>query len=131
MDGDDHSLLGLPYPRGLIRHVFHRPRHRQHSSRRRWGRTPADLQSATDVMIDFTRTDQVDCAVVDATEPQASAGCSGAVHTSGKVPLEKTLETTVISCSNACHCIMTCSYKLRKRKLTSTGRSFRKHHLLQ
>ena len=38
---DGHSLPGQPYPKELTRHAFHRPRHRQHSSRTQLVRIPS------------------------------------------------------------------------------------------
>lgn len=38
--GDGRNLLVQPYPIELTQHAFHRPQHRQHSSRRRLGHRP-------------------------------------------------------------------------------------------
>lgn len=40
-DGDDRNPLVQLYPTMLIRHVYHQPRHRQRSSRRRLERRPS------------------------------------------------------------------------------------------
>ena len=48
-DGDGRNLLVPPYPIRLIRHVSHRPRHRQHSFQKRWERRPMAKESASEV----------------------------------------------------------------------------------
>jgi len=38
--GDGRNLLVQPYPIELAQHAFHRPQHRQHSSRKQLGHRP-------------------------------------------------------------------------------------------
>jgi hypothetical protein len=40
--GDGRNLPGQQYPRGRARRACRPPRHRRRSSRRRWGRRPAE-----------------------------------------------------------------------------------------
>ena len=93
----DHSLLDPPYPTGLVRRVYHQPRHRRRNSRRRWGRRPEFNRNQGQYSLGITF--QVSLIVhVDANNSSHRRGDGafecigrGKLLTSGKVPLEKTL----------------------------------------
>ena len=44
-DGDGHNLPDQQYPKGPVQRACHQPRHRRHSSRKRWGRRPIEQRA--------------------------------------------------------------------------------------
>ena len=97
------NLLGQQYPTGRVQRVCHPPRHRRRSSRRRWGHRPIAIESAIAISNEFDiLTSVVDgdrgCVVSDEIADEGELGRGlrkslggGCNHTSGNVPLEKTL----------------------------------------
>jgi hypothetical protein len=96
------NLPDQPYPKGPAQRVCHRPRHRQRSSQRQWGHRPDRNESARLVLqsIKASRVGKLRDKERGRSSDDLGARHAGwlraririAIHTSGKVPLEKTLQ---------------------------------------
>jgi hypothetical protein len=98
-DGDGRNLPDQPYPIVLVQRAFHRLRHRRRSSRRRLVHRPIIFGVSSTVFLfscipippRFTNRQGLRRLLIGAA-PCGKLGGGLGVHTSGKVPLEKTLK---------------------------------------
>lgn len=95
MVGGGHNLPARQYPIVRARHVFHQPRHRQHSFRKRLGRRPRFISLLKSTRrFESARTGE-GYEELQRKEVDGNVGACKKKLTSGNVPLEKTLDQRV------------------------------------